>query len=341
MNHKRYLAITSAAFLNVAGAHHEQLKELCSAHQLSIVDSIGPQLEEEFASFLSEFQPYCGIFGGDAWTPATVGVFARYGGKHIVNCGVEYYQADITAMQSYGISYSGSTRGRERRSEAERALWLIYDGLRHIAEQRQSGQHLAPSPCIGLDLRGSNVLMIGNCIDVQCLASALVALGVSVSIYDAFIDRNGHKYMTRLNELAERSSMRSGNKVELVEDMKLALRTADIITLHASPEQHWRLDMDRSRFDMTKRGVGILNTAHADSVDVGVVAEFLETKRVSFYATAVPRYKWGQLIVGPLLNLPGFFMTDGSPQMTRQSVELECLEAVEMLRRALEGELTR
>lgn len=208
------------------------------------------------------------LAGAVAWVAGTGPVTAEHlrrapGLRVVARYGVGVEAVDLAAAEAAGVVVT-NTPGANSEAVSEHTLALLLAALRGVssADARLRGGDWSVRR--GRQLAGSRAGVVGFGRIGRATARRLAALGCSVAVHDPFVPEadvraEGH-HPAALVEVARR---------------------CDVVALHAPGG---RLLVDRGWTGSCRRGQVVVNTARADLVDEGTVAEALRDGRLAHYA---------------------------------------------------------
>ena len=115
-------------------------------------------------------------------------------------------------------------------------------------------------------LHGKSILLVGFGDIGKYYYDLLKAFDIKVFVYDPFIDENVKKDYPAIS---------------FTDNLDEAVKTCDIVSLHASKNPESDYLINRKRIDMLKDGAFFVNTARGSIVDEEYLTEVLETGRIS------------------------------------------------------------
>lgn len=185
-------------------------------------------------------------------------------------CRAALNQVDVDAATGSGIVIV-NTPGRNANAVAEMTLALMLAVTRRVAEAdryvRTGGWESPIGPYTdlrGSELRGKVVGIVGLGAIGRRVAELCNAFGMNVLAYDPFITpAEADRLKTTWTEL------------------DFMLEVADVVTLHAPPNEDGTPVIDTDRMGRMKRGAAIVNTASAELIDQAALVEALSEGAIS------------------------------------------------------------
>jgi D-3-phosphoglycerate dehydrogenase len=186
--------------------------------------------------------------------------------KHIVFLGTGAASfVDLAAAARLGIKVS-TISGYGDTTVAEHAMGLVFAATRHIATMHGIVRGGGWRPMQGIELRGKILGVVGLGGIGREMARIASGVGLEVIAYNRSARPAASVAMVGIDEL---------------------LRQSDIVSLHLGLNDETRGFLDRTRLQMTKPGVIVVNTARAGVVDEAALIDLLKSGHVGHYATDV------------------------------------------------------
>lgn len=227
--------------------------------------------------------------------------------KVISRVGVGVDNINLEYADKYGITIV-NTPNAPIEAVAEHTIALIFSLLKNIPlyyGRMRVGDYSIQQ---GSLLSGKTIGIIGLGRIGQKVATLLDALGAKIVYYDPLIKKNMPEEWVRVNNLND------------------LFETADVISLHSSPQSGNLPVLDKNAFARCKAGVVIINTARGSLIDEGALIHALDRGIVSsagLDVVSVEPYN------GPLLDYPQVIITPHVASNTvesRQQMEIEAVE---------------
>jgi D-3-phosphoglycerate dehydrogenase len=191
---------------------------------------------------------------------------------------------------------------------AEHTIALIFSIFKKIPQYYDNVHREDYSIQQGSLLSGKTIGIIGLGRIGQKVATLLDALGTKIMYYDPFLKKDMPEKWVRIDHLDN------------------LFRTADVISLHTSPQYGNIPFLDKNAFAQCKAGVVIINTARGSLIDEIALIHAIDSGIVSsagLDVVSVEPYK------GPLLDYPQVVITPHVASNTvesRQQMEIEAVE---------------
>lgn len=227
-----------------------------------IAVNMGPVAEADVPKMVDGYDTV--INDATYFNAATLGLCS--GLKHIVFLGTGAASfVDLAAAARLGIKVS-TIGGYGDTTVAEHAMGLVFAAARHIAAMHGIVRAGGWRPMQGMELRGKTLGVVGLGGIGREMARIAGGVGLNVIAFNRSPVAGALVPMVALDELLARS---------------------DIVSLHLGLNDATRGFLDRARFERTKPGVLIVNTARAGVVDEVALVELLRSGRIGHYATDV------------------------------------------------------
>jgi D-3-phosphoglycerate dehydrogenase len=190
--------------------------------------------------------------------------------KLIVSCRGNPVNVDLAAARRAGITVC-SVPGRNADATADLAVGLMLCTIRHIATADRwirDGMWTGPANLVpytrflSYDLNGKSIALLGFGAVGQRVGRRCVAFGMNVAYYDPNVDAD--------EPWAQRRT-----------SIDMAIRDADVISLHAAVTADTKSMIGRRQFEMMKDGCVFINAARAALVDRDALLWALETGKVA------------------------------------------------------------
>tara|TARA_Y100001980_G_C14556274_1_gene347159 strand:- start:1091 stop:2038 length:948 start_codon:yes stop_codon:yes gene_type:complete len=165
--------------------------------------------------------------------------------KAIARVGIGLDNVDLSSAQLFGIKVS-NTPEAPTNAVAEMTVAASLMLSRNILSANEALHRKEWKKSIGVGLNGSEVLIIGYGRIGRRTAQLLYGLGASIKVYDPNINQNDIK------------------DNEVFVNLESGLKTADIVTLHASGTD---IILGSKEFKIMKKGVIILNSSRSGLID--------------------------------------------------------------------------
>jgi D-3-phosphoglycerate dehydrogenase len=191
---------------------------------------------------------------------------------------------------------------------AEHTIALIFSIFKKIPQYYDKAHQGDYSIQQGSLLSGKTIGIIGLGRIGQKVATLLDALGTKIVYYDPLVKKNMPEKWVQINNLDD------------------LFQTADIISLHSSPQSGNLPVLDKNAFARCKAGVVIINTARGSLIDEKALIHALDSGIISsagLDVVSIEPYK------GPLLDYPQVVITPHVASNTvesRQQMEIEAVE---------------
>src|SRR5216684_7217347 len=186
--------------------------------------------------------------------------------KHIVFLGTGAASfVDLAAASRLGIKVS-TISGYGDTTVAEHAMGLVFAAARHIATMHGMVRGGGWRPMQGMELKGKTLGIIGLGGIGREMARLAKGVGLKPIAFNRSPIADPPVPMVTLDELLARS---------------------DIVSLHLGLNDATRGFLDRAKFEKTKPGVIVVNTARAGVVDEPALIDLLRSGHVGHYATDV------------------------------------------------------
>jgi len=209
------------------------------------------------------------IAGTDAFTAEVIQAAPRL--RVFGRCGVGYDNIDVAAATASGVAVT-FTPGANRGSVSELVLGQMINLARmlpqNIAAVRAGGWEQRS----GRELAGSTLGIVGLGSIGKTVATAAIALGMTVVAFDPFLDE----------ALIETSGVRPMSLEGL-------LTAADFVSLHIFLDDSTRDLIDRKALALMKPGSFLINTARGEVVDEEALADAIESGHLGGAALDVVR----------------------------------------------------
>ncbi|WP_291295603.1 hydroxyacid dehydrogenase [Elioraea sp.] len=230
--------------------------------------------------------------------------------------GVGYDAVDVPALTARGIPLT-ITPEANAGSVAEHALMLMLACARRVTgydqRLRDLGWGTVPDmPTV--DLAGRTVLIVGFGRIGTRVAKLCSAFGMNISVVDPAVPYNTIK----------------GLGYTPVEDLRAALATADVVTLHCPGAAENRGMVDAGFLGTMRKGAILINTARGTLVDEAALADALRSGQVS--AAGLDVFTEEPMVASnPVLALPNAIITPHSAAGTAEGMRrmaMSCAESI-------------
>ncbi len=224
-----------------------------------------------------------------------------------VGVGLDSIDLDEAARQRISVF---NTPDAPSRSVAEHTIALLFSAFKKIPQYNSRIRKGDFSTESGSLIAGKTIGVVGiGRIGIQ-VAGLASALGCNVLYYDPFITRTVPDNWVRATTLTE------------------LLASADVVTLHASPQQGRKYILDEENICTCKTGVVILNTARGSLIEENALVKALDRGLVASAGLDVFPY---EPYTGKLLGYDQVIVTPHVASNTREArMEME-MEAVNNL----------
>lgn len=187
--------------------------------------------------------------------------------KAVIVARAGFENVNVEAASARGIAVV-NLQGRNASSVAEQALGLMLAETRSIARSDRgirAGGWPKEFPQEPYDLSGCTVGLIGFGQVARQLASRLSGFGVTLLVYDPYVDE-------------ETISSHGGEKVE---DLNAIFREGDFVSLHARLSEETSRFIGREHFELMKPTAFFINTARSRMVRYDDLLEALREGRIA------------------------------------------------------------
>jgi len=180
--------------------------------------------------------------------------------KVIARAGVGLDNIDLSAAKEHGIKVVNSPAASSR-SVAELAIALIFNVARRIAfaDRKMREGIWAKKQCMGIELEGKTLGIVGFGRIGYQIAKIGKALGMNVLLYDPYPNE-------------ERAKEVGGRFV----DLETLLRESDVVTLHVPLVEATYHMINEEKLKMMKSTAILINAARGAVVDTNALVKALE-----------------------------------------------------------------
>ncbi len=186
--------------------------------------------------------------------------------KVVARAGVGLDNIDRKTAQEVGVRIVNAPEAPVE-SVAELTIGMIIAAARRVSELNLGLRSGKWNKGLGMELSGKTLTLIGLGRIGRRVSEIARALGMRVVAYDVIrVDIKG---------------------VELVEDLEIALKLADVISLHVPLTDSTRHMINGKTIAMFRRGTILVNTSRGAVVDTRSVLRALNDGTISFYAADV------------------------------------------------------
>ena len=182
--------------------------------------------------------------------------------KLICSTGARNASIDVAAAKARGITVCRT--GYSSHGAAEFTWALIFGILRHIPAESESVRSSGWQCCVGGDLQGATLGVVGLGRIGSMVARVAQALSMQVLAWSQNLTR----------DKAEQQGARLVTKEEL-------FRESDIVTLHLVLSQRTRGIVGRRELQLMKRSAYLINSSRGPLVDEAALIETLSNRRIA------------------------------------------------------------
>lgn len=268
------ILLTTTSFQDTPGSH----QELLFSKNFEIDTLRGPIAEKELIPIIGNYDAV--ICGDDEYTRNVLTIGKKGKLKYISKYGVGLDKIDLEAAKELSIPVTNCP-GVNQVSVSEHVLALLFSFEKNVHIQHQTTQEGSWKRCIGNEIQGRTIGIIGLGAIGKELAKKSYALGMNVMAFDVIKD-----------ELF----LKDNSYIDFTDNIDNIYENSDIISLHV-PLTEKTDNMINSLVinNKLKRKPIIINTSRGRLINVDAVIEGLNTGKVRGYLTDV-------LIEEPIVN---------------------------------------
>ena len=260
------ILLTTTSFQDTPGKHHDLLIK-----QNWDIDYLRGPVEESV--LLPIIHKYDGVICGDDEYSKEVLISGKNGKLKVLSkYGVGLDKIDLEVAKDLGIIVTNCP-GVNQVSVAEHVLALLFTFEKNIHIQYNSTKNGSWNRCIGYEIQGKTIGVIGLGSIGKELVKKSLALGMSVIAFDVF---KSEEFLSLYPEMI------------FTDDVNLIYENADIISLHIPHTNETEKIINKDVINnKLKNNPIIINTARGMLVDVDAIINGLESGIIRAYLTDV------------------------------------------------------
>ena len=313
MTHR--ILLTTTSFQDTPGAHHAMLEQA----GFVIVRERGPLTEARMLELAATGKFDAFLCGDDAITrPVLQRALPRL--KVVSKYGIGLDKVDVPAATVLKIPVCYCP-GVNHTTVAEHAFGLLLAIYRDIVAENAHVKAGTWKRLTGHELLGKTIAIIGLGRVGKEVASRARAFGMLVIGFDKFWDDDFARH----------------HNVERAATVDVALKAADVVTLHISLSPETKHIINAERLALLKNGAVIINTARGELVDVNAVVTALKSGHLLGYGADVLEQEPPPQD-HPLFACPNAILTPHIGSRTYENVARQAAMAAQNLIAVLSGQ---